>query len=237
MQVALLRRAVLAGGEHQQVSARQKLSPGEGPFAGRGGIVGEGPAGQLDPLGPEVAQLDPVGAVAILVAQAALVGGEDLVDHQLSSRGVGVDDVGPAFRGEVVRGHEEIADLVVLRPVDCHLAFGGLFELEDVGPCGRAADAVRLDAVDEQVARVNVGYRFAEGYLDAPKLPDACVESRQQAGDGGRGCVDSHGVDEGEVELRIAGGGGCIEQLNGDGVRSCDDEIRGGGQVEDLVGP
>ena len=235
MQVAFGRSAVLAGGKYHQEITRQKLPAGQAPLAGLTAVVGERPAGHLDGLGAKVANLDPVSAVTVLVAQPALVGGEQLVDHQLANRGIRVNNIAPTLSGEVIWRHEEVADPVVAGPAYCHLAFRWLLETEDVGPRFRTVHGVGGAVVDEKVCGINAADGLAEGHLDTLQVPHPCIEPGKESGDARGGRVNSYRVDEGEIELGVARGEGRVEELHGDGVGARNNELRGGGQVENFV--
>ncbi len=204
MQLTRSRRPVFSRGEDDEVFPRRQRSRGEGPHGRLGAVVGQGPAGELDRLGSQIAQLNPVRAVAIFISKASLVRCEQLVDNKLADRGIGVDGVVPLPAAKAVWRDEEVADAMSRGPADPYVSFRGLLEAKGVGPGRLAADACRRRAIDEEVGRIDARHGLTEGNVDTLQLPHPGVEARQQADDGGRRGVYPDGVDQRQVELRIA---------------------------------
>ena len=92
------RASVFARGEDDAVGARFHVDGREWPALGVGGVVGEGEIGERDGFGAGVVEFDPVAAVAVFVADAVLVGGEEFGEDDWGSGG------GKGCEGQCRRG-------------------------------------------------------------------------------------------------------------------------------------
>ena len=151
------------------------------------------------------------------------------VDQEVAQRGIG-GRVVERFRRAV-----EVRDAVVRIPVDNDRAEGRLREAERVIRVCRTADALRRDAVDEQIRGIHAADGFAERDDDIVEGEDiTLLRLRFQQARADRG-----GVEEIRVDLRVEAEVAAVREIlvegvDGDHVRPIDERgSRGGHLIND----
>ena len=86
--------AVFVGGPDDEVVAGVEGDGGEGPAGGEGGVVGEGPAFEIDWGGGGIVDFDPVAEIAVLVGSDRVVVGHEFGDDGLGGGGGGEGEGG-----------------------------------------------------------------------------------------------------------------------------------------------
>ena len=75
--------AVLAGGEHYQVTVRKEVRRRKTPFAEIRGTVRQAPAVEVHGVGAGIVNFDPIRVLPVLVRQHRVVDGHELSDEHV----------------------------------------------------------------------------------------------------------------------------------------------------------
>ena len=225
---------ILAGREDEQQLPRLEGSSGERPLERLVRVVRQSPALEVDRHAGAVEDFDPVGPLPVLVERTAGVRRQELVQHHVDLRRLGIDRVAPGCRPQGIP--RRVDDAVVRHPARLDVSrCRRQGEVKEVGASFAPFDARCAHALEFQVRRVDALHVLAEEHLDAGEARHAGPRERQDPLDARREQVGAEGVDDRHVDLEVAATARAIESLDANHVRTGDEVLLGLRQDQRLV--